>query len=106
MYRVALVDPQTSTREALCGLLRGMGDVRLVVVRADYELFRPPRAAGWPAAVIVVLDADWDAGLRLIAGLSAQPPAAGILAVCARTDGASVCRALESGATEYFSQPL
>jgi pilus assembly protein CpaE len=71
MQRIAIVDPNESTRESLRTLLLGVDFVWLEAECARYEYFYDVIQTSMPDLAIVALDADKNRALQMIGQLSA-----------------------------------
>ncbi|MBS0207464.1 MAG: response regulator [Planctomycetes bacterium] len=106
VLRLAVVDPNDASREALKGMLLGMDIVWLEAECSRYEFFADVVGQTHPDIGIVSLDSDADKALDLVARLSELSPDCNILVVSSSTDGKLILRAMRAGAKEYLTQPL
>ena len=106
MYRVAIVDPQASTRAMLRDLLLRMNSVDLEAVCEDYDLFAQVISQRCPDVAIVAVDMGSPLALLLIAELAVLFPGMRILAVMAWADATLLIKVLRRGASGYLSQPI
>jgi pilus assembly protein CpaE len=106
VLRIAIVDPNDATREALRSVLLGMESVWLDNECTRYEFFFDVISQSIPDLVIVSLDSDQNKALQLIGTLSGEAPDLPILAVSARGDGQAILQALRNGAREFLTAPV
>jgi pilus assembly protein CpaE len=106
LQRIAIVDPNDTTRDELRTVLLGMETVWLEAECSRYEFFFDVIQQSSPEIVIISLDSDQGKALALIANLASQAPTMPILAVSARGDGQAILQALRSGAREFLTAPV
>src|SRR5687768_7751105 len=106
VQRIAIVDPNDSTREPLRNLLLGVEAVWLEAECSRYEFFIDVARQSCPDAVVITLDSDNNKALQLIQQLTVEFPHMPILAVSARGDGQSILSALRAGAKEFLTTPV
>lgn len=106
VQRVAIVDPNDTTREELRQVLLGLESIWLEAECSRYEFFFDVIAQSIPDVVIVSLDSDQNKALGLIAALHSEAPDLPILVISARGDGNAILQALRSGAREFLTAPV
>lgn len=106
VQRIAIVDPNDSTREPLRNLLLGVEAVWLEAECSRYEFFIDVARQSCPDAVVIALDSDQQKALQLIQQLTGEFPQMPILAVSARGDGQLILQALRAGAKEFLTAPV
>jgi pilus assembly protein CpaE len=106
VQRIAIVDPNDSTREPLRNLLLGVEAVWLEAECSRYEFFIDVARQSAPDAVVITLDSDHNKALQLIQQLTVEFPHMPILAVSARGDGQSILQSLRAGAKEFLTTPV
>jgi pilus assembly protein CpaE len=106
VQRIAIVDPNDSTREPLRNLLLGVESVWLEAECSRYEFFIDVARQSCPDAVVIMLDSDHHKALQLIQQLTVEFAHIPILAVSARGDGQSILQALRAGAKEFLTAPV
>ncbi len=104
MQRVAIVDPNESTRESLRTLLLGVDFVWLEAECARYEYFFEVIQASTPDLVIVTLDADKNKALQMIGQLSVEHPKLPILTIS--HDHQALLQSLQKGAKYFLTHPV
>ncbi|VTR91724.1 response regulator receiver protein : Response regulator receiver protein OS=Pirellula staleyi (strain ATCC 27377 / DSM 6068 / ICPB 4128) GN=Psta_2077 PE=4 SV=1: Response_reg: AAA_31 [Gemmata massiliana] len=104
MQRVAIVDPNESTRESLRTLLLGVDFVWLEAECARYEYFFEVIQASTPDLVIVTLDADKTKALQMIGQLSVEHPKLPILTIS--HDHQALLQSLQKGAKYFLTHPV
>ena len=106
IHRLAIVDPNDATRDALKTTLLGMDMVWLEAECSRYEFFADVVAQTHPDIGIVALDKDPEKALSLVVRLVSESPQCSILVVSSSTDGNLILRAMRSGAKEFLAQPV
>ena len=105
VLRLAIVDPNDTTRESAKSMLLGMDLVWLEAECSRYEFFADVVAQTHPDIGLVALDHDPDKALELVARLNDASPDCSILVVSTSTDGSLILRAMRAGAKEFLTQP-
>jgi pilus assembly protein CpaE len=106
VLRLAIVDPNDGTRDALKAMLLGMDVVWLEAECSRYEFFADVVAQTHPDIGVVSLDANAEKALDLIASLRDSSPECSILVVSRSTDGELILKAMRAGAKEFLAQPV
>lgn len=106
ILRLAIVDPDDTSREALKNMLLGMDAVWLEAECSRYEFFADVVAQTHPDIGLVTLDHDPDKGLDLVGQLNGVAPDCSILVISSSSDGQLILRAMRSGAKEFLTRPL
>ena len=106
VIRLAIVDPNDATREALKSMLLGMDMVWLEAECSRYEFFSDVVGQTHPDIGIIALDHNPDRALELVGKLGETSPECGLLVISSSTDGKLILRAMRSGAKEFLTQPL
>src|SRR5687767_14814879 len=104
MHRVAIVDPNESTRESLRTLLLGVDFVWLEAECARYEYFFDVVQSNTPDLAIVSLDGDKTKALNMIGQISAENPKLPILTIS--HDHQALLMSLQKGAKYFLTQPM
>lgn len=104
MQRVAIVDPNESTRESLRTLLLGVDFVWLEAECARYEYFFDVVQSNTPDLAIVALDADKSKALQMIGQISAENPKLPILTIS--HDHQALLMSLQKGAKYFLTHPV
>lgn len=106
VLRLAIVDPNDASREALKRTLLGMDRVWLEAECSRYEFFADVVAQTHPDIGLIALDANPDKGLDLVAHLRQKSPECAILVSSGSTDASLILRAMRSGVREFLTHPL
>ncbi len=106
VLRLAIVDPNDSTRESMKSMLLGMEMVWLEAECSRYEFFADVVAQTNPDIGLVAIDRDPAKGLELVARLGQASPECAVLVVSSSNDGNLILQALRSGAKEFLTQPV
>src|SRR5262245_56417987 len=106
VQRIAIVDPNDTTRDELRTVLLGLESIWLEAECSRYEFFFDVIRQSLPDVVIISLDADQNKAFQLINTLAAHVPELPILVISARGDGQAILQALRSGAREFLTAPV
>lgn len=106
VLRLAIVDPNDDSRDALKSMLLGMDVVWLEAECSRYEFFADVIGQTEPDVGVVNLDEDPDKAMALIEELRATAPKCSILVVSSSTDGRLILNAMRAGAKEFVTQPV
>lgn len=106
VLRIAVVDPNDASREALKAMLLAMDTVWLEADCSRYEFYSDVIEQTGPDVGVVALDADPERAVELIKELSAQAPETAILAASESTDGHLILQTIRAGASEFLTLPL
>lgn len=106
VLRIAVVDPNDATRDALKSTLLGLETIWLEAECSRYEFFPDVVAQTSPDASIVSLDSNPEKALVLMAELAASAPKCTILVASTSTDGNLILKAMRAGAKEFLTQPV
>jgi pilus assembly protein CpaE len=103
--RIALVDPNDSTRETLKRMLLGIETVWLEAECSRYEFFPDVVTQSLPDVGFVSLDGDEEKSLALLERMRRDAPDCALLAVSGSSDGQLILRAMRCGAREFLTLP-
>jgi len=106
VLRLAIVDPDDTTRENLKTTLLGIDRVWLEAECSRYEFFSDVVAQTHPDIGFIMLDSNPEKGLQLVKDLQESSPECTILVSSSSTDGSLILRAMRSGVKEFLPQPL
>jgi pilus assembly protein CpaE len=106
VLRIAVVDPNDASRDALKSMVLGLDSVWLEAECSRYEFFGDVVGQTNPDIAFVALDSNPDKALDLIASLARSAPTCSILTTCSSTDGNLILRTMRAGAKEFLTQPL
>ncbi|MBA4017409.1 MAG: pilus assembly protein CpaE [Pirellula sp.] len=106
VLRLAIVDPNDSTRNALKTMLLGMDTVWLEAECSRYEYFADVISQTHPDIGVVALDSNTAKGLELVEKLGQASPDCAIIVIASTTDGQVILQAMRAGAKEFLSIPL
>ena len=106
VIRLALVDPNDSTRASLKNLLLGIDMVWLEAESSRYEFFTDVVLQTQPDIALVSLDTDAVKGLALVAKISQDLPNCSVLVVSSSQEGSLILQAMRNGAKEFLNLPL
>jgi len=105
VLRLAIVDPNDSTRESIKSLLLGMDLVWLEAECSRYEFFSDVVNQTTPDVGVVCVDDDPEKGLSLVAKLT-EASVCAVLVVSSSSDGSLILRAMRAGAKEFLTHPV
>jgi pilus assembly protein CpaE len=106
VLRLALVDPNDSSRETLKAMLLGMDTVWLEADCSRYEFFPDIVDQTTPDVGVISLDTDSTAAIKLIERITRETPDTALLATSAVSDGQLILQAIRAGAREFLTLPL
>ncbi len=105
VVRLAIVDPNDTSRAALKNLMLGIDLVWLEAECSRYEFFSDVVTQTRPDLAIVNIDSDRETALALIASVTNEMPDCGVLALSASQEGSLILRAMRNGAREFLAAP-
>ncbi len=105
VLRLALVDPQDSSRETLKKMLLGMDIVWLEAECSRYEFFPDVVSQSSPDVGVISLDGNADKAVSLLERMRGEAPDCSMLAVSSSSDGQLILRAMRAGAKEFLTLP-
>lgn len=106
VLRLALVDPDDSSRESLKKMLLGMDTIWLEAECSRYEFFPDVVSQSSPDVGVVSLDGDNDKALALLERMRRESPECSLLAVSESSDGQLILQSMRAGAKEFLTLPL
>jgi pilus assembly protein CpaE len=106
VLRIAIVDPNDTTRENLKAVLLGLDTVWLEAECSRYEFFTDVVEQTKPDIGLVAMDSDNEQAIALVAELSRQFPDCTLLVSSATTDGRLILESMRAGAKEFLSEPF
>jgi pilus assembly protein CpaE len=105
VLRLAIVDPNDRSRDALKNMLLRMDTVWLEAECSRYEFFCDVVAQSHPDVVIVSLDESPGRAVSLVEQLRDSADCS-IVVASSSNDGELILRAMRAGAKEFLTQPL
>ena len=106
VLRIALVDPNDSSRESLKAMLMGMDTVWLEADCSRYEFYPDVIEQTAPDVGVVALDTDPEKAIALVSRVAAEAPDTAVLAASESTDGQMILKAIRAGAREFLTLPI
>jgi pilus assembly protein CpaE len=106
VLRLAIVDPNDSSRTQLKNMLLGMDVVWLEAECSRYEFFADVIGQTKPDIGVVAIDSNPDKALKLLEQVRDIAPDCTLLVVSSSTDGQIILRAMRAGAKEFLTQPI
>lgn len=104
--RVAICDPNETSRESIKKSLIGMDQVWLEADSSRYELFPDIVEQANPDVAIVDIDGDEGKALALVEQIAKSHPQCGVVVVSSLADGQLILRAMRAGAREFLNSPV
>lgn len=106
VLRLAIVDPNDSSRNAIKNMLLGLDIVWLEAECSRYEFFADVVGQTTPDIAVVCIDPGVDKAIKLMETIRDNTPDCNILVVSGSSDGQVILRAMRAGAKEFLTQPL
>ena len=106
VLRLAFVDPNDATRDALKATLVSLDSVWLEAECSRYEFFSDVVDQTHPDIGFVALDSDPEKGIALVEKLRESSPDCCILVSSSSTDGSLILRAMRAGVKEFLTHPI
>src|SRR3972149_10338068 len=103
VLRIAVVDPNDATRDALKSTLLGLETVWLEAECSRYEFFSDVVGQTNPDVGFVALDYNPEKALELVAELAKTAPKCTILVTSSSTDGNLILKTMRAGAKEFLT---
>lgn len=106
VLRIAIVDPNDASREALKTVLLGLDTVWLEAECSRYEFFADVVEQTKPDIGLVAMDSDSAKAIALVAEVAAKTPECNLLVSSGSTDGRLILESMRAGAKEFLTEPL
>src|SRR5262245_32912024 len=106
VLRLAIVDPNDSSRTQLKNMLLGMDIVWLEAECSRYEFFADVIGQTKPDIGVIAIDSNPEKGLNLLEEIRNADTDCCLLVVSSSTDGQMILRAMRGGAREFLTQPI
>ncbi len=106
VLRIAIVDPDDTTRGSLKSTLLGLDTIWLEAECSRYAFFPDVVSQTKPEIGFVNLDSDPEEGVKLIESLTHSHPDMALLVSSSSTDGSLILRTMRAGAKEFLTQPI
>src|SRR5688572_32239675 len=106
VLRLAIVDPNDSSRTQLKNMLLGMDIVWLEAECSRYEFFADVIGQTKPDIGLICIDSNPEKGLKLIESVREIAPDCSVLVVSSSTDGQVILETVRAGAKEFLAQPV
>ncbi len=106
VIRLALVDPNDVSRNALKTLLLGIDTVWLEAECSRYDVFNDVLLQTQPDIALVALDSNPQRALELVGAIHHEHPACNILVLSSSQEGSLILQAVRQGAREFLPSPL
>src|SRR5262245_30217016 len=106
VLRIAIVDPNDSSRTHLKNMLLGMDVVWLEAECSRYEFFADVIGQTKPDIGVIAIDSNAEKGLKLLEDIREIAPDCSLLVVSSSTDGQTILRAMRGGAKEFLTHPV
>jgi pilus assembly protein CpaE len=106
VLRIAIVDPNDGTRDALKATLLSLDAVWLEAECSRYEFFSDVVGQTNPDVAFVAMDSDVDKALELVSQLARLAPDCTTLVISSSNEGNFILRAMRAGAKEFLTHPI
>ena len=106
VLRLAIVDPNDGSRNAIKNMLLGLDIVWLEAECSRYEFFADVVGQTTPDIAVICIDAGVDKAIKLMETIRDSTPDCNLLVVSGSSDGQVILRAMRAGAKEFLTQPL
>lgn len=106
VLRLAIVDPNDASREALKSTLVGLDTVWLEAECSRYAFFSDVVSQTTPDVGFVAMDDDPEEAVALVERISQEHPDVTLLVSSSSTDGSLILRTMRAGAKEFLTQPV
>ena len=106
VLRLAIVDPNDATREALKSTLLGLETVWLEAECSRYAFFKDVLEQTAPDVAFVSMDDDPEKAVALVEELAREKPEISLLVASSSTDGNLILQTMRAGAKEFLTQPI
>ncbi|REJ87549.1 MAG: response regulator [Planctomycetota bacterium] len=106
VLRMAIVDPNDSSRSITKNLLLGIDSIWLEAECSRYEFFSDVLTQTNPDIAVVAIDSDPQRGLALVAQITNEFPECNPLVVSGSQEGSVILQAMRNGAKEFLAYPL
>jgi pilus assembly protein CpaE len=104
--RVAICDPNETSRETIKKSLIGMDRVWMEADSSRYELFPEIVEQANPDVAIIDIDGDEEKALALVEQISKAHSSCGVVVISSMADGQLILRAMRAGAREFLNSPV
>ncbi|MEX2172668.1 MAG: AAA family ATPase [Pirellulales bacterium] len=106
VLRLAIVDPNDATRDALKATLLGLDTIWLEAECSRYAFFKDVVGQTNPDIAFVAMDSDPNKAAELVEELTKAHPGVTVLVSSSSTDGNLILRTMRGGAKEFLTQPI
>jgi pilus assembly protein CpaE len=106
VLRIAVVDPNDSTRERLKTALLGLETVWLEAECSRYAFFVDVIEQTKPDIGFIAMDSDAPRAIKLISETLQKAPNCSILVSSSSTDGRLILESMRAGAKEFLTEPV
>jgi pilus assembly protein CpaE len=106
VLRIAVVDPNDSTRERLKGVLLGLETVWLEAECSRYAFFVDVVEQTKPDIGFIAMDSDPARAIKLISETLQKAPQCSVLVSSSSTDGRLILESMRAGAKEFLTEPV
>lgn len=106
VLRLAIVDPNDKSREALKGMLMGLETVWLEAECSRYAFYKDVLEQTNADVGFIALDEDPEQAIALIEEVAKSHPKTTLLVSSTSSDGSLILRSMRAGAKEFLTEPL
>ena len=106
VLRIAIVDPNDTTRENMKTVLLGLDMVWLEAECSRYEFFSDVVEQTSPDIGLVAMDSNPEQAIQLLKEIADQAPQCTLLVTSSSTDGRLILESMRAGAKEFLTEPV
>ena len=104
--RIAVVDPNDSTREHVKNALLGLDTIWLEAECSRYDFFVDVIEQTTPDIALIAMDSDPERAISLIGEVLERHEDCAVLVSSGSTDGQLILRSMRAGAKEFLTEPV
>jgi len=106
VLRIAVVDPNDSSRENLKTALLSLNEVWLEAECSRFEFFKDVVEQTKPNIGFIAMDSDPKRATQLVAEIAEEAPDCTLLVSSRSTDGQLILESMRAGAKEFLTEPI
>jgi pilus assembly protein CpaE len=106
VLRLATVDPDEQTRNALKSMLLGIDTVWLEAECSRYEFFLDVIKQTQPDIALVNVDSNQQRAIQLVGEVTRAAPECAVLVISNSQEGSLILQAMRNGASEFLNLPV
>jgi pilus assembly protein CpaE len=106
VLRLATVDPDEPTRNALKSMLLGIDTVWLEAECSRYEFFLDVVKQTHPDIALINVDSNQQRAIQLVGEVTQSAPNCAVLVISSSQEGSLILQVMRNGASEFLNLPL